>query len=153
MKPVDEGSSISVYKIASKKELEPCIQEELRLRNSVLVQKFIQGREFTCGVIEVDGELLALEPTEIILTQGTLFDYAAKYTPGGCLEITPADIPAELRKEIQETAKKTHRISKCSDLSRTDMIYQSDGTLVILEINTLPGMTETSFIPAQLKAA
>lgn len=68
------------------------------------------------------------------------------------MEVTPAEIPADLRVRIQNLAKRVHELCGCRDMSRTDMILSSSGELVVLEINTIPGMTKTSFIPAQLQA-
>lgn len=150
VKPKDEGSSVALYKVNNKQELQRVLEESIPLHGVMLVQEFVVGREFTCGVVEIDGKTLALLPTEIILTKGETFDYAAKYTIGGSREITPAEVDATIIKKIQDSALQVHAICGCKDISRTDMILQADGELVVLEINTIPGMTETSFIPAQL---
>lgn len=152
VKPKNEGSSVSLYRAHSKEELASVLEKELPARGEMLVQEYIRGREFTCGVVEINGKTLPLLPSEIILTQGETFDYSAKYSVGGCIEVTPADIRAPLREQIQALAKKVHELCGCRDISRTDMIYTTTGELVVLEINTIPGMTETSFIPAQLRA-
>jgi D-alanine-D-alanine ligase len=89
----------------------------------------------------------------VILTKGELFDYEAKYSEGGCLEVTPAKVSDEVLKQIQDLALRVHKVCGCKDISRTDMIMNEDGELVVLEINTVPGMTKTSFIPAELAAS
>ena len=153
IKPRDEGSSISLYKVKDENTLRQIIKEELSKRSEIMVQECILGREVTCGVIEVDGELTALLPTEVVLTKGDMFDYQAKYTVGGCEEITPADVGEAATKRIKELALRVNALCGCKDISRTDMIMKENGELVVLEINTVPGMTKTSFIPAQLKAS
>lgn len=153
VKPNTEGSSISLYKVIDKDELLPIVEKMLVDHRSILVQEYISGREFTCGVVEINGVLTALSPTEIILTQGDMFDYTAKYTINGCKEVTPALVDEETTVRIQELAKKVHELCECKDISRTDMIMKDTGEIVVLEINTIPGMTKTSFIPAGLRAS
>ena len=111
------------------------------------------GREFTCGVVEIDGKEVPLTPTEVILTQGELFDYQAKYTVGGSKEITPPEVSDEIIKKIQDVALAVHTACGCKDISRTDVIMDEQGRLIVLEINTVPGMTKTSFIPAELSVS
>ncbi len=117
-----------------------------------LLQEFVSGREFTCGVIDYKGNTFALPVTEVILKSNTIFDYNTKYTVGECKEITPADIPIHISDAIKLLALKCHNVLGCKDISRTDIILNNtNDQLYVLETNTLPGMTETSFIPAQLK--
>ena len=153
LKPVTEGSSVALYKVSSQEQLKNILSETIPVYGKMLAQDYISGREFTCGVVELDGEVTALPPTEVILTRGEIFDYEAKYTVDGCKEITPADIDATKTKKIKELAKRVHTLCDCKDISRTDMIMKANGELVVLEINTVPGMTKTSFIPAQLMAS
>lgn len=160
IKPNTDGSSVSLYKITdnSKASLDKIleildIEFNTNKRTEMLVQEFVSGREFTCGVVNIKGCDIALEPTEVILTKGEVFDYKAKYTVNGCSEITPADIPLDIKTRIQEVAMRVHDICACKDISRTDMILDKDGNIVVLEINTIPGMTSTSFIPAELVAS
>ncbi len=153
IKPKDEGSSISLFKVKNEIELQEALSESVPVYGAMLVQPFVAGRELTCGVVEIEGETKALIPTEIILTKGETFDYDAKYSVGGSQEITPAEVDEETTKKIQDLALRVHTICGCKDISRTDMILREDGELVVLEINTIPGMTKTSFIPAQLEAS
>jgi D-alanine-D-alanine ligase len=153
VKPNQEGSSVGVIKVQNQDELEEAVRISLEKHEEVLVQKCIEGREFSCGVIEIDGELVVLPVTEVILTKGEMFDYEAKYTVGGCREITPAEIDDEMTQRIQEVALKVHRVTGCKDISRTDMIVSDDGEPCVLEINTVPGMTKTSFVPEEMKVA
>lgn len=151
IKPNSEGSSVGVVKVANYESLVEELKKSLAIYKDVLVQKYLVGREFSCGVLEMNGKEVALSPTEVILTKGELFDYDAKYSEGGCLEVTPAEVSEELKKKIQLLALTTHKITGCKDISRIDMMMDESGRLVVLEINTVPGMTKTSFVPAQMK--
>lgn len=153
VKPNEAGSSIGLCKVTNEEELRTALASLLQKHAKVLVQEVVLGREFTCGVFEKKGDLVALLPTEIILTQGDLFDYTAKYTAGGCDEVTPAQTTAPETKKIQDLALLAHKTLSCRDISRADMIMRSNGELVLLEVNTVPGMTKTSFIPAQAVAS
>ena len=153
VKPKDEGSSVSLFKVNNHVELIEALEKSIPEYGAMLVQPFIAGRELTCGVVEINGEIKALLPTEVILTKGETFDYEAKYTVGGSKEITPAEIGDEVTKKVQELSLRVHAVCGCKDISRTDMIMKDNGELVVLEINTIPGMTKTSFIPAQLEAS
>lgn len=151
VKPIDEGSSVDLYKFKNNEDYNSSLDVIFKNHTSMLVQEFIQGREFTCGVIEINKVATSLIATEIILTKGDLFDYDAKYSVGGCREITPAEIDEDTMNKIKETALRCHTVLGCNSISRTDMIL-NDGKLYVLEINTVPGMTKTSFIPQQAKA-
>lgn len=152
IKPLDEGSSVGLFKCNNESDYQKLLGTIFDEHNEMLVQEFLEGREFTCGVIEKGGVALPLFATEVILTKGELFDYEAKYTPQGCKEVTPADVDDVLMKKIQEIAVSCHTIMGCKALSRTDMIL-CNGVLHVLEINTMPGMTKTSFIPEQARAS
>lgn len=151
VKPVDEGSSVGLFKCSNADEYRNSLEKIFEKHNEMLVQEFVEGREFTCGVIEKDNEIIPLIATEIVLTKGKTFDYEAKYTVGGCEEITPAHVGEEVMRRLQDCAVRCHSIVGCKSLSRTDMILQGED-LYVLEINTIPGMTKTSFIPAEAKA-
>lgn len=153
VKPKDEGSSVALFKVKKQEELSEVLEKTIPVYGAMLVQEFITGREFTCGVVEIEGKVQALVPTEIILTKGETFDYEAKYTVGGSREVTPAEIDIETTKRIQDLALQVHNVCGCKDISRTDFILNDAGELVVLEINTVPGLTATSFIPAQLTAS
>jgi D-alanine-D-alanine ligase len=151
VKPIDEGSSVGLFKCNNDSEYRNSLEKIFKNHTQMLVQDFVEGREFTCGVIEKHNEVIPLVATEIVVTQGELFDYGAKYTVDGCEEITPADVSEETMKRIQNCAISCHTLLGCKSLSRTDMILQGED-LYVLEINTIPGMTKTSFIPAEAKA-
>jgi D-alanine-D-alanine ligase len=149
VKPIDEGSSVGLYKCMSQREYQERLQDIFSRHNKMLVQEFIVGREFTCGVIEIDGNHIALPASEIIIKDTGLFDYDTKYTAGKCEEITPAHVSQDIIRYIQDTAVRCHELLGCKSISRTDFIMTDAGILYVLETNTLPGMTKNSFVPAQ----
>ncbi len=112
-----------------------------------IIEDCVRGREFTVGVVEYNGELKAMPPIEIVAKDG-LFDFESKYNPEKLAkEICPADITPELDAKLRAQAVTMHEMIGARHLSRSDFIVQEDGTAVFLEINTIPGMTATSFIP------
>ena len=113
----------------------------------ILAEQFIAGGEASCGYVE---GCAALPPTEVRMTTREFFDFDAKYN-GEVLEITPAEFDENLTKSIQELARKSHHALDCAGYSRTDVRIDKSGNLFVLETNTLPGMTPTSFLPQQAK--
>jgi len=156
IKPAHCGSSIGVSIIQSQKELLPALKRAFRYGKILIIEKYLKGREITCGVLENfrGKKIYPLIPTEIIPQKDKLFNYRAKYTPGASLEITPAFLPTNLLKLCQKTAVKTHQAIGARHYSRTDMILVEKPTpkFYVLEINTLPGLTKNSLLPKQLKA-
>ncbi len=153
VKPNAQGSSIGVTKVHTKNKLEDAIKHAFRQDKVVIVQECIEGDEVAAGVIEDEkGKLIALPPTQLIPLTAEFFDYNAKYIKGATDEITPPNLPVGLVSKIQQTAIKAHRLMNCSGYSRTDMIIKEE-SIYIIEINTLPGMTETSMLPQQVAAA
>ncbi len=150
VKPVDEGSSVDLFKLNNEEEYKNSLNKIFENHNELLAQEFVKGREFTCGVIEINNVATPLVASEVVLTKGELFDYEAKYTQGGCIEVTPAEVGNDLMNRIKETVVRCHKVLGCRSISRTDMILRDD-KLYVLEINTVPGMTKTSFIPQQAK--
>lgn len=153
IKPLNRGSSVGVTIVKDARKLEEAIQTCFVWSSIGLAQEYIKGREITVGVIGNKKEIYPLPPTEIIPKKSDFFDYKAKYTPGVSEEITPANIPKNLTQKVQDIAVKAHSILGCSGISRTDMIVNKNGDVYVLEINTLPGLTSTSLIPQQAKAA
>lgn len=153
VKPVNGGSSVGVSIVQQKKDLNKAINLAFKEDDRIILQKYIKGREFTCGVLEgKDGNPFALPPTEIIPKTASFFDYKAKYKIGGSLEVTPAHLSKSQTKELQKLALKAHGILRCKGMSRSDFIL-SGSKFYILETNTIPGMTETSLLPQAAKAA
>jgi len=155
VKPNAKGSSVGVHIVKNEVELKNAINEVLLLDKNVLVEEFIAGREITVGVLQnFDGKsLVALPITEIKpADKYTFFDYEAKYTAGATNEITPADLPTELTKKIEMIALEVFEVVGARHYARIDMIVDLSHNVFVLEINTLPGLTNTSLLPQQAAA-
>ncbi|MDR0517346.1 MAG: D-alanine--D-alanine ligase [Fibromonadaceae bacterium] len=141
------GSSLDMG-FAKNAEEAGCLCEKLFEKSSrLLAEQFIAGGEASCGFIE---GCCPLPPTEVRMTTREYFDFEAKYN--GCVEeITPAEFSENLTKEIQNLARKAHEALDCAVYSRTDVRIDKNGKIFVLETNTLPGMTPTSFLPQQAK--
>lgn len=155
IKPANRGSSVGITVVREKKNLIDAVRYALLFSRDVLIQKYLYGRELTCGVIDDgQGKITPLIPTEIIPKTSHFFDYQAKYTPRASEEITPPRLADSIIKLIQETAVKAHQVIGASGMSRTDMILaHDDNKLYVLEINTIPGMTPTSLLSQGAQAA
>lgn len=146
IKPIDEGSSVGVVIVKKGREHPP--QEIARpdwpCGETMLAETFIAGRELTCAVM--DGKSLGV--TEIRAATGEFYDYDAKYAKGGSIHICPAQILPNIYQRIEECALTAHQAIGCRGVSRSDFRYDDESdTLVWLEVNTQPGMTETSLVP------
>ncbi len=152
VKPNNGGSSIGMSKVNSpSEELGAAIEKAFKEDNQVLVEEFIEGRELTIGVFRAKGEIIALPITEII-TKKEFFDYEAKYL-GASDEITPANIDEDIAEQVREEAVKAYLLFNCKGIVRIDFIYnKKDAKPYMLEINTVPGQSEASLVPQQLKA-
>ena len=152
VKPVAEGSSLGVSICHNRDDLIEGIKMAFLYNQEVMVESHIQGREVTCCVIG-EKELETLPIVEIVPEQGhEFFDYKAKYTAGVTKEICPARLPTALKVKVEDCAKKAHKALKCRTWSRIDMIIKGEDVYV-LEINTIPGMTENSLVPLAARAA
>jgi D-alanine-D-alanine ligase len=118
--------------------------------SDALVEEFVEGHEFTCGLVKIDNKTLIFPVTEII-PKNEFFDFEAKYTPGATDEITPARLPKPLFEKCQQLSSLIYDLCQCSGIARVDFILK-DNEFYFLEVNTTPGMTATSFIPQQIKA-
>ena len=149
VKPSDHGSSVGVSIVRNAGDLPNAIRDAFRYSPEIMIQKFIDGRELTCGVIEKEnGKLLALPPIEIIPKLGKFYDYKSKYDDGGSDHlISPPNMPKSTLQHVQVAATLAHRAIGCAGMSRSDFILGKDNKLYILEINTIPGMTSTSLLP------
>jgi D-alanine-D-alanine ligase len=149
-KPVSEGSSFGMTKVNKPEELESAYNEALKYNNDVLIEEFIDGFFVTVGVLGKQGEEFATEILEI-RTKTEWYDFDAKYTKGLSEFIVPATgLSAEATKSVKEIAIKAHQTAGCSGVSRVDFMIKNDKPY-FLEINTNPGMTDTSDLPAQAK--
>ncbi len=151
VKPNNGGSSIGMSKVNRNEELAPALEKAFKEDNQVLVEEFISGREFTIGVFKDRAGIRVLPITEII-TQNEFFDFEAKYQ-GKSVEVTPAAIEKDMQDQLSSAAVKVYELLNCRGVVRIDFIYD---TLLnkpfMLEVNTVPGQSEASVIPQQVKA-
>ena len=153
IKPNQEGSTIGLSIAENQKDLDKAVEEAFYYDDEVLIEEFISGMEVTVAVLETEEEIKALPVIEIIPNKNKYYDYDSKYAPGGSDHIIPARIDKKTENIVKEWAIKAHKKLGCETLSRVDFIIPDDGSLpVILEVNTLPGMTETSLYPDAAKA-
>lgn len=148
VKPCCGGSSIGVYIAHTQEEYETALTQAFRYEEEVVIEEYIKGREFACGII--DGE--ALPPIEIVPKTG-FFDYANKYQEGATDEICPAHISEEISLRIQELTVRAFYALKLSVYSRADFLLDKNDNLYCLEVNTLPGMTSASLLPKEAAVA
>lgn len=148
VKPCSGGSSIGVHIARTETEYENALDKSLCYENEVIVETYIKGREFACGIV---GDQ-ALPPIEIIPKTG-FFDYANKYQADATSEVCPADIPRDIEDRMKELTLKAFHALKLNVYSRADFLLDSEGKLYCLEMNTLPGMTAASLLPKEAKAA
>jgi D-alanine-D-alanine ligase len=150
VKPNNQGSSFGVSIVKNEKKLEEALRDAFDFSREVITEKFIEGREITCGVLDHGWSESAfpLLPTEIIPRGGTFFDYKAKYEKNGSYEITPPqNIAPQMIEKLRRAALTAHKLIGARGISRTDMILDKKGDIYVLEINTIPGLTEESLIP------
>ena len=161
VKPVTQGSALGVTVLsaaATDDDVARALENAFQYDDLVLIERFIAGRELTCGVTDVDalGGARALPPTEILPDTAVFYDFQAKYGTGGSRHVCPAQLPPGLSDRIQAIALTAHRLLGCRDLSRADFVLgegPDEGTLVLLEVNTMPGMTSTSLYPEAMAQA
>ncbi|MCX6220543.1 MAG: D-alanine--D-alanine ligase [Bacteroidia bacterium] len=151
VKPSAGGSSFGVTKVKKVEELVEAVEKALKESPEVLMEEFIDGKEFTCGIVRIGDKKIVLPVTEVI-PKNEFFDYEAKYTPGMAEEITPARISDALTLKVQALSSEIYDLCNCKGIVRVDYILK-DQIFYFLEVNTVPGMTATSFIPQQIKAA
>ena len=156
IKPVNQGSSVGVYIVPEGANRPPLAlqSKDWELGEELMVERYIAGRELTCGVM---GDV-ALGVIDIVSRDGLEFyDYEAKYTLGGSTHILPAQIPDDIYRRIQTYTLQAHKVLGCRGVSRADFRYDDTlngtGELIMLEVNTQPGMTETSLVPDMAKHA
>lgn len=151
VKPNNGGSSIGMSKVNHASELPAALEKAFHEDSQVLVEEFISGREFTIGVFRTGGRVVTLPFTEVI-THNEFFDYQAKYE-GKSHEVTPAECSPETADQVRETAKKVYEIFNCRGIVRMDFIYHAtEQKPYLLEINTVPGQSEASIVPQQVRA-
>ncbi|MCC7523950.1 MAG: D-alanine--D-alanine ligase [Chitinophagaceae bacterium] len=152
VKPNNGGSSIGMSKVNAPDELPLALEKAFKEDDQVLVEEYIKGREFTIGLFKAANEIITLPITEIIHNHD-FFDFEAKYTAGAATEVTPAHVPEAVAEQVRQTARRVYQIFNCRGIVRMDFIYNEDERVpYFLEVNTVPGQSEASIVPQQLKA-
>ena len=152
VKPNNGGSSIGMSKVIQPSdEFGAAVEKAFKEDDQVLVEEFIEGREFTVGVFKTNGNIIVLPITEVS-TEKDFFDYEAKYE-GASSEVTPAKIDEVVADKIRDAARKIYQVFNCRGVVRIDFIYNEEAKQpFMLEINTIPGQSEASIIPQQVRA-
>ena len=145
------GSSFGVSKVKEEAQILPAVERAFAEGGDVIIESFLKGTEITCGMYKTHEKTVVFPITEVV-PENEFFDYDAKYN-GQVSEITPARISDEMTKKVQEETKKYYDILGCKGIVRIDYIITEDSVPHVLEANTTPGMTPTSFIPQQVRAA
>ena len=151
VKPAADGSSFGVSKVKNKDQLAPAIRKAMMESPEVMVESLLEGTEITQGIYKTREKTVVFPITEVV-THNEFFDYDAKYN-GQVEEITPARIAPEVAERVGKITSHIYDILHCNGIIRIDYIVSKEGKISMLEVNTTPGMTPTSFIPQQVKAA
>lgn len=151
VKPANGGSSIGMSKVPRQELLDEAIEKAFKEDTQVLIEEFIEGREFTIGVARLNGKIVPLPITEVI-SDNYFFDFEAKYL-GKSREITPALIDEAIAEKVRQAAARLYKVFNCNGVIRIDFIYnEAAGEPFMLEINTVPGQSEASIVPQQVRA-
>jgi len=151
VKPANDGSSFGVSKVSKPDQMAAALRVAMMESSEVMIESFLEGTEITVGCYKTKDKEVVFPVTEVV-TKNEFFDYDAKYN-GQVEEITPARIPAEQAERAQKLTSAIYDILHCNGIIRIDYIISPKGDITMLEINTTPGMTATSFIPQQVRAA
>ena len=151
VKPAADGSSFGVSKVKNKDQLAPAIRKAMLESSEIMVEQFLDGTEISIGVYKTHDKSVVLPATEVV-SNNEFFDYDAKYN-GQVQEITPARLSEDITRRVREITSHIYDILHCNGIIRIDYIISKEGKISMLEVNTTPGMTPTSFIPQQVRAA
>ena len=151
VKPSSSGSSFGVTKVKNKDQLAPAIRKAMMESDDVMVEALMEGTEIAVGCYKTSEKSVVFPATEVV-SKNEFFDYDAKYN-GQVQEITPARIPEDTAERVKVLTSSIYDILHCNGIIRCDFIIDKDQKISMLEVNTTPGMTATSFIPQQVKAA
>ncbi len=152
VKPNGEGSSVGASPVFKQNMLKPAIKLAKKFSDDVLVEEYIKGIELTCAVIGNE-DPVALPVIEIHPLKAKFFDYKSKYKINASEEIVPAGISKNMAKKVQELSIKVYKIIGCSGFARVDFILKDNKYPIVLEINTIPGLTKMSLVPKAAKSA
>lgn len=147
VKPTNAGSSLGITKVKTEDELAPALKAAFEYGEHVMVEALLSGTEITCGVLKIDGKTTALQITEIV-SYNEFFDYDAKYNEASRDEITPARIPADIFEKCLRLSERIFDFLNCDGFARVDYMLQGED-LYVIELNTVPGMSEVSLLPQQ----
>ncbi len=150
VKPVSEGSSLGMAKVSNADELVKAVFEASKYKQDIMIEEYLKGVSTTVGILEKDNKLVATEILEF-RTHTEWYDYEAKYTKGMTEFIIPAELSDEMTQKVKDISIQAFKVCGCSGVSRVDFLITED-TPYILEVNTSPGMTDTSDLPAQAAA-
>jgi len=153
VKPARQGSALGVCLVDNTNQLQEAIEKAFQYDDQILVEKRIDGKEITVGVLDIDAQLQALPVIEIVTPTDTWYDFEHRYTEGLSEHILPARLTDRQNEALQQAAKTAHRALGCKDLSRADFVVPDDGAPYLLEVNTMPGMTPTSLYPDAAQGA
>ena len=148
VKPAEAGSSLGASKVKEAHELKPALRKVFEVDDEAMIERYLVGKELTCGVVSYKGEVRALPVTEVI-SKNEFFDYEAKYNSAATEEITPADITADATSRIQKLAVDIFHLLNCRGIIRIDFFLCKD-ELYVVEVNTVPGFSKQSIVPQQL---
>ena len=148
VKPVSQGSTLGITIVRKPRDLQKALDAAFAYGPAALIEEYIDGRELTVGILN-DKPLPVVE----IIPRGGFYDFAAKYTPGATVYKAPAPLPSRTAKLLQALALQAHRRFGCQGATRVDFRLNRKGSPFLLELNTVPGMTETSLLPMAAKAA
>ena len=151
VKPTNLGSTLGISIVKRKRDLANAIKQVKEFGSSLLIEKYIKGKEVTVSILGNKNPIIL--PTIQIVAKKGFYDYSAKYTSGGSLHLIPPKIPEKFVKRAEIIALKAHLLLGCRGFSRTEIIIDEKGNSIILEVNTIPGLTETSLFPDAAKAA
>ena len=151
VKPAADGSSFGVSKVKNKDQLAPAIRKAMLESDEIMVEQYLEGTEISIGVYKTREKSVVLPATEVV-TNNEFFDYDAKYN-GQVQAITPARLSEDVTRRVREITSHIYDILHCNGIIRIDYIISKEGKIWMLEVNTTPGMTPTSFIPQQVRAA
>jgi len=153
VKPSSQGSALGVVFGRDVDDLAPAIEQAFAFDDRVLIERRIEGKEITVAILERGGDPEALPVIEITTPAGSWYDYEHRYTPGLSDHIMPAPLPDEQYRRTQEVAVLAFESLGCRDLSRADFVVPEQGEPILLEVNTMPGMTPTSLFPDAAREA
>ncbi|MEN6460805.1 MAG: D-alanine--D-alanine ligase [Syntrophomonas sp.] len=150
IKASTQGSSIGTYIVRQENDILPAIQKALAYDQEILIEKFIDGIEITASIIGNENPVVL--PVIEITSENEFYDFESKYTPGMCHHIIPARISKEINEKIKNISEKVYTSLGCRGFSRVDFIIDQNGNPYVLEVNTIPGMTEMSLVPDAARA-